>query len=196
MVAAPLSGLLTRVLPVAKVLALGTAIVGAGMFLAVGIGPRDGWPAVIPMLVLLGFGAGLTLPHLLALAVGVVPASRAGTASGTANSFFPLGTATGVAVFGAVLTGRIGTTMSGPALDRLGVPAGQAGPLRRLAGAGQFEALGAAAPAAARDQVLGLARSAYTSGLSTILLVAGIAGVLAAVASLVLVREHDKQVSD
>ncbi|MFI9362721.1 MFS transporter [Kitasatospora sp. NPDC053057] len=190
-IAAPLSSLLTKVMPVSRVLALGMAVVAVGMFLAVGIGPHDSWTAVLPALLLLGAGAGLTLPHLLALAVGVVPASRAGTASGAANSFFPLGTATGVAAFGVVLNGKVGSAMSAAALDRIGLPPGDSGYLRKLVTAGQFDALAAASPEAVRGQVLDLAHSAYTGALSAIFLIAGIAGLLAAVASLLLVREQD-----
>ncbi|MEV7027392.1 MFS transporter, partial [Kitasatospora sp. NPDC093558] len=190
-IAAPLSGLLTKVMPVAGVLALGMAVVGVGMFLAVGTGPHDGWSAVLPALLLLGAGAGLTLPHLLALAVGVVPASRAGTASGAANSFFPLGTATGVAAFGVVLSHKVGAVMSGAALDRLGLPPGDAEHLRKLVTAGQFDALATATPAATRSQVVDLAHTAYTGALSTIFLIAGMAALVAAAASLLLVRERD-----
>ncbi len=53
-IAAPASSLLTKVMSVSKVLALGSAVVAVGMFLAVGIGPHDSWTAVVPMLVLLG----------------------------------------------------------------------------------------------------------------------------------------------
>lgn len=131
------------------------------------------------------------MPHLLALAVGVVPASRAGTASGAANSFLPLGTATGVAVFGVVLTQKVDATLSSAALGRSGIPSGSAGTLRELVTAGQFDALGAAVPLSARGPVLELARTAYTGALSTIFLTAGIAGL--AVASLLLVREKDRE---
>ncbi len=186
-IAAPLSSVLTKVIPVSRILALGMTLVGVGMFLAVGIGPGDTWTAVLPTLLLLGAGAGLTLPHLLALAVGVVPAARAGTASGAANSFFPLGTATGVAVFGAVLTSKVNATMSAAALG----PVGDADQLRKFVTAGRFDALGDAVPQAARGSVLALARTAYTGALSTVFLIAGVAGLVAAVASLVLVREKD-----
>ncbi|GAA1943642.1 MFS transporter [Kitasatospora viridis] len=190
-VTAAVSGRLVKVLPVSRVLALGTAVVGVGMFLGTGLGPADGWTAVLPTLLLLGAGAGLTMPHLLSLAVEVVPPDQAGTASGTANTFFPLGTAAGVAGFGTLLTAKVNTVLSGPALARLQVPQADGAPLRRLVAAGQFDALRAAAPAATREQVVGLARSAYTGALSTVFLVAGIAALLAAAASLVLVRERD-----
>lgn len=188
-IAAPVSSLLTRVMPVSVVLALGSAVAGVGMLLAVSIGPDDGWTAVLATLLLLGAGAGLTMPHLLALAVGVVPPAQAGAASGAANSFFPLGTATGVAAFGVVLANRVDTTMNTAALAPL--PSGAADHLRRLVTAGQFDAVAGSVPAEARGHVLELARTAYTGALSRIFLIAGIAGLLAAVASLVLIREKD-----
>jgi EmrB/QacA subfamily drug resistance transporter len=190
-IGAAFSGLLTKIMSVSRVLALGMVAVGAGLLLTLGISPDDGWAVLLPMLALVGLGAGLTLPHLLALAVKVVPPSRAGTASGAANSFFPLGTATGVAVFGVVLSGTVSDVMSTTALRGHSVPEGTAGHLRRLVTAGQFDAVAAAVPEATRGPVLALARSAYTEALSQIFLIAGIAALAAAAASLVLVRDKD-----
>jgi sugar phosphate permease len=165
--------------------------VGVGVLLTVGISPDDDWTALLPMLALIGVGAGLTLPHLLALAVNVVPPSRAGTASGAANSFFPLGTATGVAVFGVVLSAKVSNVMSASALGEHAVPASVAGVLRRLVTAGQFDAAASAIPKGARELVLALAHRAYTEALSQIFLIAGIAALVAAAVSLVLVRDKD-----
>ncbi|MFJ8313370.1 MULTISPECIES: MFS transporter [unclassified Streptomyces] len=190
-IGAPLSGLLTKRVPVAWVLALGMAAVGVGVLLTVGISPDDDWSVLLPMLVLIGVGSGLTLPHLLALAVNVVPPSRAGTASGAANSFFPLGTATGVAFFGVILSAKVNGVMSASALGEHAVPGSAAGELRRLVTAGRFDAVASAVPETARGPVLALARSAYTDALSQIFLIAGIAALVAAAASLVLVRDRD-----
>ncbi|WP_051838131.1 MFS transporter [Streptomyces sp. NRRL WC-3742] len=191
LLAAPVGMLLARKAPVPVVLALGMLLVAAGMFTAVGIGPADGWTAVLPMLILLGAGAGLTLPHLLDLAVGVVPAARAGTASGAANSFFPLGTACGVALFGVVLSQRADAELSPGALAALGVPASDSGRVHELVTAGQFDAMAEPYAGPAREQVLALAHSAYTDALSSIFLIAAVAALLAAGAALVLVRPRD-----
>jgi EmrB/QacA subfamily drug resistance transporter len=195
-VGAPLSGVLTKVIPVSRVLALGMTVVGVGVLLTVRISPGDDWTVLLPMLVMIGVGAGLTLPHLLALAVNVVPPSRAGTASGAANSFFPLGTATGVAVFGVVLSGKVNDVMSAAALGEHAVPGSAAAGLRRLVTAGRFDAVASAVPETARGPVLALARSAYTEALSQIFLIAGIAALVAAAASLVLVRDKDTYAAD
>ncbi|MFI6688541.1 MFS transporter [Streptomyces sp. NPDC050485] len=194
MVGAPMSGVLAKVMPLSAVMAIGMGLCGVGMFTAVGIGPHDGWTAIVPMLILIGVGGGLAMPQLLGVAVAVVPASRAGTASGAVNSFFPLGTSVSVAAFGAVLAARVDSTMSDDALNAAGVPAGSAGPLRALVNTGQFDAAGRLVPKSVAEPVLELARAGYTGALSTIFLVGGIAGVLSGLASLVLIRAKDNHV--
>ncbi|WP_432838588.1 hypothetical protein [Dactylosporangium sp. CA-092794] len=129
-------------------------------------------------------GAGLTAPHLLDVAVGVVPPQRAGMASGAANTFFPLGTATGVAVYGAVLAGRVDRRLPDEALAGLPISPQQ---VRALVAAGRFDRL-AALPQPIRQA----ARTVFTDGLSTVFTVAGIAGLVAAVAGLLLIRAADQ----
>ena len=178
MVGAPLGSLLARRLPLSAVLALGMGLAGVGLLTATGVDAADGWTAVAPMLVLVGIGGGITMPHLLGVAVAVVPASRSGTASGAVNSFFPLGTSASVAVFGVLLALRVDAAVpDGPHADRV----------RELVAAGQFDAAGALAPAPVMD----LARAGYVDALSVIFLAGGIAGLVAAAASLVLIRAKD-----
>ncbi|EBX4721336.1 hypothetical protein DUU53_11085 [Salmonella enterica subsp. enterica serovar Berlin] len=55
-------------------------------------------------MILMGIGMGMIMPRLMDLAVSVVPVKQAGMLSGTANTFYPLGTSTGVAIFGFLLT--------------------------------------------------------------------------------------------
>lgn len=148
-VGAPLGGLLQKVISTSVVLAISMAMAGVGMLLAVRIASDGTWTVLVVPLLVLGLGLGLGIPVLLGVAVGVVPPARAGTASGAANSFFPLGTATGVAAFGAILAAEVDN------------------PAANVAG------------------------TAFTGALSTIFLVAGITGLLAAVASLLLIRAKD-----
>ena len=190
-VVAPLSGALTRFVPTGVILATGMAITGVGVLSMTTIGPDDTWTAGALGMVLIGVGGGLVAPHLLGVAVGVVPAERAGMASGAANTFFPLGTASGVAVFGALLSRRIDSGLADGRLAEFGIPASTADDLRALVAAGRFDQLAASVPAPAREPVLAAARAAYTDGLSTIFVVAGVAGLLAAVAALVLISDKD-----
>ena len=96
-IAAGLSGPLSGRISVRVLLAAGMFIVAAGLLLSSRVTTESSWPVLLPMLLMLGAGAGLTLPHLMDLAVSVVTARQAGAASGTANTFFPLGTAVGIA---------------------------------------------------------------------------------------------------
>lgn len=195
-VVAPLSGALTRVVSTGVVLAVGMAVTGVGVLSMTAIGPADDWTAGALGLVLIGVGGGLVAPHLLGVAVGVVPAERAGMASGAANTFFPLGTASGVAAFGAILSHRIDSGLADDRLAQFGLDPASAEQTRLLVAAGRFDQLAAALPEQVREPVLTAARTAYTDGLSTIFVVAGVAGLLAAVASLLLIRESDLHRAD
>ncbi|MFD3702138.1 MFS transporter [Nocardia sp. NPDC058658] len=190
MVGAPLGITLAKRLPMATVLTIGMVLTGIGMFTAVPVDAQDNWTALLPMLLLSGLGGGLILPHLLDIAVSVVPANQAGTASGAVNSFFPLGTSASVAVYGALFTGAIGASLSDDALRAAGVPQGATDSVRELTTAGQLDAAAGLAPqasAAIRD----LAATGYTDGLSTLFLVSGIGALLCGVAGALLVRDRD-----
>lgn len=174
MVAAGVSSGLAQRMPVRVVVCLGMMICAAGALgSAVLVDGNGSWPTILPAVVLLGAGAGLVMPHLLGLAVGVVPPARAGMASGASNAFLPLGTAVGVAVFGAVMSARTAARLEDPALARE-VAAGRMP---------QDAAL------------LGAARDAFADGFSTVLLVAGVVCVLGGLLALLLVRENDRHVS-
>jgi hypothetical protein len=89
-------------------------------------------------------------------------------ASGLSNTFFPLGTATGVAAFGAIFTARIAAELPGQAA---------------LVAGGRFDLVSGPA--------LETARSAFAGALSVTCLVAAAAGLAGVVISLLLIRAHD-----
>jgi EmrB/QacA subfamily drug resistance transporter len=96
----------------AGLVASGFALQGLGL-LALGAAASQGqWALNMVGLVLLGTGGAVLFPPLMGVAVSVVPSSRAGMASGLTNACYPLGTATGVAVFGAVFSSRLGTRLA------------------------------------------------------------------------------------
>jgi hypothetical protein len=86
------------------------------------------------------------------------------------NTFFPLGTATGVAAFGAIFTARIGAELPGQAA---------------LVAGGRFDLVS--------GTDLEAARSAFADALSTTCLVAAGAGVAGVAISLLLIRARDRQ---
>ncbi|MBZ4417947.1 MFS transporter [Myxococcus sp. RHSTA-1-4] len=96
----------------AGLVASGFAFQGLGL-LALGAAAHQGqWALSFAGLVLLGTGGAILFPPLMGVAVGVVPAGRAGMASGLTNACYPLGTATGVAAFGAVFSSRLGASLA------------------------------------------------------------------------------------
>ncbi|MEV1293157.1 MFS transporter [Pseudonocardia sp. NPDC049635] len=119
------SGRLQQLAPARTLIAAGNACALVGSLALLGVDAQAGPWTVVPGFVLLGLGAGLVFPSLMGLAVGVVDPARAGIASGTANTFFPLGTAVGVAGFGAVLTAAVdgaGLSAANRAAALTGVP--------------------------------------------------------------------------
>ncbi len=128
---------------------------------------HGGQAATVTGLVLLGAGGAVIFPPLMGVAVSAVPADRAGMASGLTNACYPLGTATGVAAFGALFSARLdGALGEGPAA---------AAPLREAVGTGRFELLDPA--------LRPLARSAFSGAFSAVCLASALVcllGVLAA----------------
>lgn len=185
-VAAGLSGPLSRRISVRVLMAAGMFIVAAGLFISSRVTPESGWTVLLPMLLLLGAGAGLTLPHLMDLAVSVVPAHRAGAASGTANTFFPLGTAVGIAFFGLLLNAVLQRALPPEALAAVGIGDPQA--VLKAIGSAQFEVLNAF-PA-----LLAQAKQGWADGLNLLFRVAAAASLLAGAAALWLIRPHRPQV--
>ncbi|WP_137990394.1 MFS transporter [Streptomyces vilmorinianum] len=111
-------------------------------------------------LVLIGVGGAVIFPPLMGVAVSAVPADRAGMASGLTNACYPLGTATGVAVFGALFSARLGSALSGGA--DLGAGPGAATPLRAAVETGRFELVDPA--------LQPLARSAFSGAFTAVCL--------------------------
>jgi predicted MFS family arabinose efflux permease len=116
--------------------ASGFAFQGTGLaFLALGAALASPWANFLG-LILMGTGGAVLFPPLMGVAVSVVPPERAGMASGLTNACYPLGTATGVAVFGAVFSSRLHATLSQASL-----PADVARHLRTSVETGQFSAV-------------------------------------------------------
>jgi EmrB/QacA subfamily drug resistance transporter len=172
------SGLAARLASARVLCASGTAVTGTGLlWAAAALGAGGSWTAVLPGMIVIGVGSGIVMPQLVGLAIGVVPADHAGMASGTTSTFFPLGTSAGVAVYGALMTAIVGARSDDP--DAVG----------RIV-AGRIDELGADTPAATAE-IVSQARDAFASGLSTILLIAGIVAFASCVAALRLLPAKD-----
>lgn len=153
--------------------ALGMVIVAAGLMLGLMLTPDSGWPALLPMYMVVGAGTGIMLPHLMDLAVSVVPGSRTGTASGIANTALPLGTSFGVAAYGAYLSHVVQGKLDGAPQQVLDA-----------AEAGQFGLIEQFAPMFAQP-----ALESFVDGLHGIFVIAAVLALLGAVACAMFIRE-------
>src|SRR6185437_13682996 len=127
------------------------------------------WLVLLSGFILAGIGLGITSTGLASAALSAVEPAHAGMAAGLVNTLRQVGTATGVAVLGALYASRV-TTATLHALAGLPAPPGAA---RRLA---------AAVPPAARTAVTHAARAGTASGLNDVLLAAAAFAALGAIA--------------
>lgn len=172
------SGVLARLMAARTVCGIGSFVIGVGLLWTSAAFDASGpWTDILPGLVLTGVGSGIVMPQLIGLAVGVVPADRAGMASGLSNTFFPLGTSTGVALYGAVMAAVIGNRITDP---------GTAGQVV----AGHFSELDAGG-ASATTELLRQANEAFVDGLSTVVLIAAVIAFASAVLAVLMIKDKD-----
>jgi EmrB/QacA subfamily drug resistance transporter len=164
-------------------------IIGGGLLL-IGVGGLVGgllvhgdasWPALVPGFLLIGVGVGLATPTLSSAAMGAVPPQRGGMAAGAVNTARQLGFALGIAALGSVFAARAAHVLSGRSVP------GADGVSRALAG-GQAPVLLHTAPAGARGALDDALHAASVSGVQWTFWVSGIAGVIAGLAVLAMVR--------
>jgi hypothetical protein len=95
-------------------LSLGLLFIAAGAFLQARVYPDSTAAVLIPGMLCIGLGAGLSLPPLSSAVMGAVPHERAGMAGGALNSARQLGLAIGVALLGAVFSALAPGGITGP----------------------------------------------------------------------------------
>ena len=157
------------------VLTVGLVLVAVALVLMHGLTPSSRWTALLPGLIVSGIGIGLANPTIAAAALRAVDPSRTGMASGINNACRLTGVAVGVAALGAILEGRISTSLVssiGPRGDSLA---------SAVAATGTRVATGH--PALAHPATV-----SFVSGLNTILLVSSAVVALGALAAGALMR--------
>jgi EmrB/QacA subfamily drug resistance transporter len=87
---------------------LGFIAAGLALMSQISVG-GDYWTEVLPSMVLMGIGAGLSFPSIMTLAMGGVRPEEAGLASGLVNTTLQVGGAIGLAVLATLATNRTGT---------------------------------------------------------------------------------------
>jgi EmrB/QacA subfamily drug resistance transporter len=187
--AAAATGRLSDRVPVRVFLGGGLAMVGLGLLLMRGLTPSSGWTELLPGFIIAGAGVGFVNPALATAAIGVVPPQRSGMASGINNTFRQVGTATGIAILGAIFESSIS---NGLAPRLVGTPAaGQAAQIGHAVAAGGTQQVLRAVPAASRHQASAAIHVVFTHAMNDIFLVGGIIALTGALLALVLVRARD-----
>ncbi len=190
LVTATLAGRLSSKVPVRLLIGPGLILIGVGLLLMRGLDAGSGWTHLIPGMIVGGLGVGLVNPPLASTAVGVVPPQRAGMASGINSTFRQVGIATGIALLGTLFSGQVKDVVQ----SRVAATPGLAHEGPQIATAVQSGRVGTliqTLPPQARQQVATITRTAFTTGLDHILLVAAIIAFVSGVVSLLTIRSKD-----
>src|SRR3954454_9892897 len=150
------------------------------------------WLVLVPGFILAGIGLGITSTALASAALAAVEPVRAGMAAGLTNTLRQVGTATGVAVLGAIYASRV-TTATQHALAALPAPPGAVHRLAAAVASGAGTRAVTAVPPAARAAVTHAARAGTASGLNDVLLAAAAFAALGAIAGFAFGPEPARQ---
>jgi EmrB/QacA subfamily drug resistance transporter len=98
----PFAGRLQSRFGARRIVVVGTFLGGLGVLGFALLGPGSSFALAVPSYVLVGFGFGLAVPAISAVAMGAISSEQAGVASGVLNSFRQVGAAVGLAAIGSV----------------------------------------------------------------------------------------------
>ncbi|MEI7761511.1 MAG: MFS transporter [Thermoleophilia bacterium] len=95
----------------------GMSLLACALIVFAQLQPDSSYLALLPGMVLGGFGMATTMTPMTAAALGAVPVDKAGVGSGMLNTFRQLGGALGIAVMGAILANGANTALADGATD-------------------------------------------------------------------------------
>jgi hypothetical protein len=173
---------------------LGAAMVAAAAGLAsmAHLTAHSTWLILLPGLILAGIGLGITSTSLASAALSAVEPARAGMAAGMVNTLRQVGTATGVAVLGALYASRV-TAATLHSLATSPAPVGDVDRLATAVGSAAGTRVAASVAPAARAAVTHAARAGTASGLNNVLLAAAAFAALGALAGFAFGPEPARQ---
>jgi predicted MFS family arabinose efflux permease len=190
-VAAPTAGrLLGRVGP-RVLMGLGLSLVGLGLLLMAGVDAGDDWTTLLAGFIVAGAGIGLSNPSTASVAVGVVPRTKSGMASGINNTFRQVGIATGIAVWGALFLGHGGAVAKDDLAGTAGAVGDRSHQLIEAYSTGSLGEVLQRVPPAARDQVRDASLDGFLAGFNLILHGGAIVAFAGAILAVLLVRPRD-----
>jgi EmrB/QacA subfamily drug resistance transporter len=183
-VVAPISASLSSRIPVRVLMGGGLILVGVGLLLMRGVEVGDEWTTLLPGFIVAGIGIGMTNPMIAETALAVVPAARAGMASGINSTFRQVGIAMGIAGLGAVFQSRIESNLDP-------VPAEAREGFAEAVSAGAIDQAVSQAPEQFQATALDTAQDAFVTGFNEILLIGGAIAIAGGLLGLALVRGRD-----
>ena len=190
---AGVAGRLTTKVPVRYLIGAGFAFVAGGLLLMRGLTAADSWTHFLPGFIVAGVGAGMINVPLASTAVGVVPAQRAGMASGINSTLRQVGIATGVAALGTILTSDIRAgVVSRLARTPVSVQAHHIAQV--IASGGAAQAI-THAPPQARGLIAAAAKGSYVGALNSILLIGAGVAIVGMIVALISIRQRDFHVA-
>ncbi len=189
---APATGRLIGKVPMRMLLGVAMVAAAAGLASIAHLTATSTWLVLLPGFILAGIGLGITSTGLSSAALSAVEPAHAGMAAGLVNTLRQVGTATGVAVLGALYASRV-TTATLHALAGLPAPPGAAQRLAAAVASGAGTRVAAVVPPAARAAVTHAARAGTASGLNDVLLAAAAFAALGAVAGFAFGRDPARQ---
>ena len=154
--------------------------------------------AFAAVLAFMSLGMGLAMAPATDLIMGAVDKARSGVGSATNDAIRELGSALGVAVFGSIVSSRYRDVLSGPIA---GLPGGVAS-LPPAVGGAVRDSIGSATvavgnlPGETATAVLGAARQAFVSGMSTAALVAAAVSAVGTVVVLLWMPGRERSAAD
>ena len=184
-VVAPISGALSRRVPIRVLFGIGMTLVGVGLLLMHGVTPSSEWTTLLAGFVVAGIGIGTTNPGIGQAAIAVVPVEKSGMGSGINTTFRQVGIATGVAGLGAVFQGQVDSK-----LGEL-LPHAPSGLGEVIASSGSRGVSELHLPPAIHAKAAHAADVAFVSGFNEILVIAAIVSFIGAVLGFALVRSSD-----
>jgi EmrB/QacA subfamily drug resistance transporter len=188
LVTSVIAGRLSERVPTRWLIGPGLLLVGVGLIVMAGLNGGSAWTHLIPGFIVAGLGGGLVNPPLASTAIGVVPPSQAGMASGVNTTFRQVGIATGIAALGSIFTSAIRDHLSGALPPSL---KGSAGSMVSAVRQGSVGHLLASVPAADRAAVGEALRSSFAAALNELLYVTAALAFVGAVCAMLLIRRQD-----
>jgi EmrB/QacA subfamily drug resistance transporter len=181
---------------VAMRILLGGAMVAAAAGLAsmAHLTATSTWLVLLPGFVLAGIGLGITSTGLASAALSAAEPAHAGMAAGLVNTLRQVGTATGVAVFGALYASHV-TTATLHELAGQSIPTGAVHRLAGAVGSGAGTRVTASSPPGVRAALGHAARAGTASGLNDVLFAAAAFAALGAVVAFTFGAGPPRQLS-